>query len=337
MKKRRTPFLMRTLSVLSKELDFAYVFDKHKDEFGYIEFGDGSRHFVTRTDIRINSIGPYDIAKDKYHTDKFLKKFKYPVVPSELFYSEKFRAEFSFYEKGLEEAVIYAEKMSYPVITKPNNGLQGNDVCKVFNEKQLRRALLKTFKKYEKVLVQKFAEGRDYRIIIYNGTFISAYRRNPLTIVGDGIHSIHQMIEKIQHQAIKENRSVKFDYDSIKSVLARKKMKITSIPEKNERIVLLDNANLSTGGYAEDVTNVIHSEYVKSAIAASNDLNFKLSGIDLMVDGDITEAPKRRKWAFLEINASPGFDWYSRLGTEQHERIIDLFRRIIADIKNKKI
>lgn len=337
MKKRRIPFLMRTLTSLSKELGFVYKMNKQKDEFGYIEFDNGVRHYVSRTDIRINTIGPYEIAKDKHHTDKFLKKMGYPVVPSELFFSERFRAEYTFYEKGLEDAVAYAQKISYPVIVKPNNGLHGNDVHKVINERQLRKALFRVFKKYDKVLVQRFAQGQDYRVIVYNGTFISAYRRNPLTVVGDGKHSIHQMLEKLQHQSIKEHRSVKFDYDSIKTVLARKKKKITSIPKKGEEIVLLDNSNLSTGGFAEDVTSSIHPEFVQQAISAARELQLRLAGIDLIVEGDITLAPQKGSWFFLEVNASPGFDWYSRLGKKQHDRIIELFKKILNDIKDRKI
>jgi D-alanine-D-alanine ligase-like ATP-grasp enzyme len=328
---------MRTLSQLSKEMGFKYHIHKQHDEYGYLEFDNGVRHYVSRLDIKVNMLGPHEIAKDKYHTDKFLKKFGYPVIPSELFFSEVFRAIYGYYDRGLEDALEYAQKINYPVIVKPNNGLQGNDVHKVYNEKQLKRALFRVFKKYDKVLVQKFAQGSDYRIIVYDGKFISAYRRNPLTVTGDGERSVLQILEDLQLQAIQENRSVKFDLDSIKTVLRRKKKRITSILKEGETITLLDNANLSTGGYAEDVTKEIHSSYVDMATSVAKDLNLRLSGIDLMVQGDISKEAKKGKWFFLEVNSSPGFDWYSRLGKVQHERVLKLFRKIITDIKNKEI
>lgn len=333
MNTRRTPFLMRVLTNFSQEFDYSYHIDKKRDEFGYLEFSNGVRHFVSRTDIRINHVGPHEIVKDKFHTDKFLKKFSYPIIPSRLFYSEPFRSLYQFHHDGLEEALVYGERLGFPLIVKPNNGLHGNKVQKVSSVKQLKKALLKTFRLYDKVLVQQFAEGHDYRIIVYRGTFVSAYRRTPLSVVGDGTRSILHMLEDRIIQAKKEDRSIKFDLDTIKQVLRRKKLHLNSILEQGIEVTLLDNANLSTGGNAEDVTDTLHQGYIDAAIKASEDLQLNLSGVDLMIQGDITQAPKKGKWSFLELNASPGFDWYSRIGEKQQERIFTLFKTILKDIK----
>jgi D-alanine-D-alanine ligase-like ATP-grasp enzyme len=324
---------MRLLSQYDKEFGFVYCIDKEKDDFGRIEFDNGVRHYVSRTDIRVNQVGPHEIVKDKFQTDQFLKEYGYPTVPSRLFYSENFRSLYTVHYDGLEDALSYGTSLGFPLIVKPNNGLHGNHVHKVNDEKQLKRAILKTFRSYDKVLVQQFAEGHDYRIIVYRNNFISAYRRIPLTLTGDGKRSILTMLEDKIVEAEQENRSIHFDLDTIKIVLKRKKMRLNTVLKEGQSVRLLDNANLSTGGTAEDVTNEIHSDYIDAAIKASQDLHLNLSGVDLMIQGDITKKPEDNHWFFLELNGSPGFDWYSRIGKEQEERIHGLFKMILSDIR----
>lgn len=334
MSYRRIPFLMRTLDTLASEMDFQYHIDREVDDFGYLEFSNGVRHYVSRADIRINLVGPHDIASHKYQTDIFLSEAGYPVIPSKIFYSEALLLRYGLSNHGYENAVEYAAQRGYPLMVKPNNGLQGNDVHKVFNEQQLRKTLLDVFSRHNRALVQEFISGIDCRIIIYKGTFISAYQRIPLTVVGDGKQSILQMLETQKIQAQKNHSSLNFDMNLIKKVLRRKRKSLNSIPAIGEEVILLDNANLSTGGRAIDVTDIIHPGYIEAAIKATQTLNLSLAGIDILTQGKINEEPQPGMWHFLEVNASPGFDWYSRLGNVQHERILNLFRRILEDIKH---
>jgi len=334
--KKRVYFLMKMLDRLKAEFGYQYIINRTNGDFGYIEFKNGRRHYVTRGDIRVNRTGPHLLAGDKYYTDTFLKKHGYPVVKSELFYSESFCRDHNV-DKGLEAGIAFADTLGYPTIVKPNEGLHGNGVQKVTTERELRRAMLRLFKDNEKVLVQRFAKGDDYRVVVYDGGFVSAYRRVPLTIVGNGTSSIEELIRNKVDEYAKASRRLTLELDKMKLVLKRQGLNFKSVPAKGEAIRLLDNANLSAGGYAEDVSNIIHKDYKKIAINAARDLGLRLSGVDLMVQSDITEAPKKGKWFFLELNASPGFDSYARLSDQAYQRIEKLFKKILKDIEKGKI
>ncbi|MCI5051290.1 MAG: hypothetical protein MRY57_03205 [Candidatus Pacebacteria bacterium] len=334
--KKRITFNMQILKKLKTEFNYRLHLDWKKGDFGCIEFDNGVKHYITRGDIRVNRIGPYMLAGNKHYTDAFLKKNKYPIIKSDVFYSEDYCADNGI-DKGIVEAIQFGNKLSYPLIVKPNEGLQGNGVERVDDEKSLKKALFKLFKNYDKVLVQKFFTGDDYRILVYNNKFISAYRRMPLTVTGDGGSNIQELLDERIVEYQDSSRKFALDIQKIKSVLKRQKKSLKTIPERGERVCLLDNANLSAGGYAEDVSDIIHDDYKTAAIKAAADLGLRLCGVDLMVKGDITKKPKKNMWYFLELNASPGFHNFSELNIKAYTRIEKLYKQILKDIKSKKL
>ena len=265
-----------------------------------------------------------------------MKKHSYSIVKSDVFFSESYCRTYNS-NKGIDAAYSFAERISYPVIVKPNTGLHGNGVQRVDSKNELRKALLNLFKDNEKVIVQKFVKGDDYRIVVYNGTFISAYKRVPLTIIGDGGSTIQEILDERIAEYHDSGRKFVLDMNKLKAVLKRQKLTLRSVPKRGETLRLLDNANLSAGGYAEDVSDIIHPEYKQYAIHASRDLGLRLSGVDLMVQGNIADKPKKGKWYFLELNASPGFHNFSELNEKAYQRIEKLYRKILKDIQTKKL
>lgn len=334
--KKRITFTMVLLKKLQKELGFKTVLDRDHGDFGYLDFDNGVRHYVTRGDLRINRTGPHFVAGSKYYTDLFLKKHRYPIVESDVFFSESYCRENNF-DKGMDKALSYAQKISYPIIIKPNNGMHGTGVQRVDNDTELKKGLRNLFKDYEKVIVQKFVLGHDYRIVVYAGKFVSAYRRVPLSVVGDGGSQIQDLLDERLFEYQETGRKFTLELHKIKAVLRRNKLKLSSIPKRGETIQLLDNANLSAGGYAEDVTDIMHSEYIQLAEKASIDMGLRLSGVDMMIQGDVSKKPKKNYFFFLELNASPGFHNYSELSEKAYTRIEKLFKRILKDIKKGSI
>ena len=94
-----------------------------------------------------------------------------------------------------------------------------------------------------------------------------------------------------------------------------------------EKILLLNNANLSTGGDSSDVTDCIHKEFKKIAINITKDMGLRICGVDLMVIGDIKEKPN--KYFVIEINAAPGLDHYVTIGKEQ-EKIVGILEEQLS-------
>ncbi len=333
MYERRIPFTMKALTQLSQEGLFTYQVEPNTEDFAYLLFSNGIRHYVNRFDFRVNFVGPYYVAKNKYVTDQFLKESGYPIIPSEIFYSENYCVQNNLFNKGISNALAYAKELEYPVIVKPNNGFFGNNVFKVNSESELIQAMNTIFEgNNNRLLVQKYFKANDYRVVIYRGKFKFAYQRTPLTMTGNGIDSISSFIENVENNAAETGRSVSIDKNSVLLVVTRLGYTLESIPADGEIVQLLDNANLSTGGLAIDVTNTIHPGFISIIENVCQTLNLNLSGVDLLIKGDISEDPSLNEWAILEVNGSPGFEGFISLGQEQEKRVMDMFREIVQDI-----
>ena len=102
------------------------------------------------------------------------------------------------------------------------------------------------------------------------------------------------------------------------------------MPERGARIYLLDNANLSSGGDAYDVTKPIHPEFKKIAVKLTRDMGLRLCGVDLMVAGDIRHEPK--KYWVLEVNAAPGLDHYVKTGPAQQKIVENLYLKVLKSL-----
>jgi D-alanine-D-alanine ligase-like ATP-grasp enzyme len=188
------------------------------------------------------------------------------------------------------------------------------------------------FKKDKVALVQHVILGRDYRIVVLDKEIISAYERIPLNVVGDGRSTIKQLLTKKQREFNHAHRDtrIKLNDPRLRAKLKWQGLTLPSVPARGERIFLLDNANLSTGGDAIDVTNSIHPEFKKVAIKLTRDMGLRLCGVDLMVDGDISESPD--KFHILEINAAPGLDHYVKQGYAQQKIVENLYLKVLKSL-----
>ena len=108
-------------------------------------------------------------------------------------------------------------------------------------------------------------------------------------------------------------------------------MNMKSVPQKGERVYLLDNANLSTGGDSIDVTEVIHPMFAKIAIKLTSDMGLRLCGVDLMISGDISQKP--HKYWVIEINSAPGLDHYAKSGKAQEKIVEDMYLEVLKSME----
>src|SRR3989344_224204 len=218
------------------------------------------------------------------------------------------------------------------VIVKPNEGSHGTGVFLVRTKREFMRAMQFIFKHDRVALVQRVVRGRDYRIVVLNSKVISAYERIPLSVVGDGSSSIQELLKKKQKRFRGGGRDTRIRLDDIRIAhkIGLQKLALRSVPERGKRIYLLDNANLSSGGDAVDVTKPIHPEFKKMAIKLTRDMGLRLSGVDIMVAGDIRNAPK--KYWVLEINAAPGLDHYVKTGLAQQKIVENLYLKVLRSL-----
>ena len=298
---------------------------------GQITFRDGKKRYFRYNTLDLNPVGASDIAKDKDYATLFMKRMGYRTVEGRAFYSNDWCKKIGS-RRNITAAYRYARTLGLPVIVKPNEGSHGSGVFLVGNKREFMRAMRHIFKEDRVALVQKMVRGRDYRIVVLDDTVISAYERIPLSVVGDGSSSIKTLLKKKQKRFRSGGRDTRIRLDDIRisHKLGLQKLALRSVPERGKRIYLLDNANLSSGGDAVDVTKPIHLEFKKLAIKLTRDMGLRLSGVDIMVAGDIRNAPK--KYWVLEINAAPGLDHYVKTGLAQQKIVESLYLKVLKSL-----
>lgn len=301
---------------------------------GRITFKSGQHSYFFYSTLDLNPVGGSAIARDKDYSNFFIATLGYPVVPgSRTFYSDSWGKAIGAPERNIAAAYDYARSLGLPVIVKPNSGTQGVGVALVHNKREFYRALRAIFKRDSVVLVQQAVVGKDYRIVVLDEAVISAYERTPLCVVGNGRSTVARLLALKQQQFILDKRDTQIREDDPRIIhkLAHQGLTLTSVLRRGQKVFLLDNANLSTGGDSRDVTGVIHQDFVKIAVELTRGMGLRLCGVDVMVAGDISEPPL--VYWVLEINSSPGLDHYVTIGKAQEKIVEDLYFKILKQIE----
>lgn len=217
---------------------------------------------------------------------------------------------------------------------KPNSLSQGAGVSKVHNKKDFFAAV-KLIPEHERAfLVQRFMQGNDYRIVVLDDEIISAYQRLPLAVIGDGSSTIKQLLIEKQKFFEKTGRDtvIKMGDPRIRRNLKKQHLSLRSKLSPGQKIVLLDNANLSTGGDAVDVTSIMHQSFKDMAIKLTREMGLRYCGVDILAQSDITQPCK--DYYIIEINAAPGLDHYADIGEAQQQAVEDMYLKVLLAIKN---
>lgn len=299
---------------------------------GQITTPSGKKRYFRNTCFDLNPLGASEMAKDKDYANYFMRLMGYPVIPGEAFYSDEI-CKNTRSKRNIDAAYRYAVKIGFPVIVKPNSLSQGKGVSKVWNKKEFYRAAHFALTHDRVFLVQQVVSGHDYRIVVLDDRVISAYERLPLSVIGNGRSTILQLLQKKQREFVRTGRDTVINTEDfrIRAKLKQQKLDMDSVIPKGETIHLLDNANLSTGGDAVDVTEAIHPAFKRIAVQLTRDMNLRLCGVDLMINGLINEKPG--EYWVLEINAAPGLDHYATGGRKQERVVLAMYEEVLRAMK----
>ncbi len=333
--KKESLVLGKLLKKIAPRIGATVFLEPEWEIAGQITFKSGKNSYFRYNTLDLNPVGASDIAKDKDYANLFMRRLGYPIVPdSKTFFSKKWAEAIGASRRMIDDAYAYSKRLGFPVVVKPNSGSQGSGVAIVHNKREFYRAIRVAFKLDRVVLVQRSVHGRDYRLVVLDDKVISAYERIPLNIVGNGKLSIQRLLQIKQRQfiAAKRGTRIKVDDPRITEKLKRQGLTFHSAPSLGEQVFLLDNANLSSGGDAVDVTATVNPAFCQLAVQLTSDMNLRLCGVDLMVDGDINKPPIPGKYWVLEINAAPGLDHYAKTGQAQEKIVEELYLKVLRNL-----
>jgi cyanophycin synthetase len=240
-----------------------------------------------------------ELAGDKEETNKILALLGLPVPKQELVQSEA-------------QAIRAAKRIGFPVVTKPYNGNHGRGISVLLTtEAEVAQGYAVAREHARSVIVETYLEGDDHRLLVVNGDLVAATRRTPGHVVGDGEHTIAQLIELVNQDPRRgvghEKVLTRLELDAqAKKMLEKAGLEPDSIPDKGHPVLLRSTANLSTGGTATDVTDVIHPDNREMAERAVRAIGLDVGGVDFL-SKDITESYRTIGGGICEVNAAPGF------------------------------
>ncbi len=215
---------------------------------------------------------------------------------------------------NVDEAWEVAQRIGLPVVCKPQNGSQGKGVTvNIESREQLALAFESATvaaRGKGPVLVEKFFPGSDYRLLVVGNKLVAAARRDPPMVIGDGKHTVRQLVDVVNADPRRGDghatslTKIRFDDIAI-ACLSDQKLTPESVPEQGRRVVLRNNANLSTGGSATDVTDDVHPEVASRAIDAAAMVGLHVCGVDVVVES-IMRPLEEQNGGIVEVNAAPG-------------------------------
>ena len=264
-----------------------------------VMFGWGSRQRrIQAAEIDTTGAIAETIAQDKELTKRLLHAAGVPVPMGRVV-------------SDAGDAWAAANEIGLPVVIKPKDGNQGKGVTvNVTTREQLTAGFNTAAQFRDDVMVERYLPGNDFRLLVIGNKLIAAARRDPPQVVGDGVHSVRELVDQVNLDPRRGKghstslTKIRFDDIALAS-LATQGLQADSVPAPGQRVILRNNANLSTGGAATDVTDDVHPEVAERAIAAAHMVGLDICGVDLVCDS-VLKPIEEQNGGIVEVNAAPG-------------------------------
>ncbi|MCG2578946.1 cyanophycin synthetase [Dechloromonas sp. XY25] len=210
-----------------------------------------------------------------------------------------------------DDAWVAAQEVGLPVVVKPQDGNQGKGISvNLTTEEQVRKAYRVAIEFRDDIMVEKYLPGHDWRLLVIGDKLIAAARRDPPLVIGDGTHTVRQLVDIVNSDPRRSDghatslTKIRFD-DIAVARLAQQGFTADTVPGRGVRVILRNNANLSTGGTATDVTDDVHPDLAAAAVAAAQTVGLDIAGIDVVCD-TILKPLEDQGGGIVEVNAAPG-------------------------------
>ena len=283
------------------------------EDINFYQIGFGRQQRVMRGSTAHSSshLG-VTVSMRKSVTVKFLSGLGFPVPRQQL-----------VIDSG--RAIEAAEKIGYPVVLKGDLGTLGQRVhvdLRSAQEVSEKYSLLTDPQEVGSalggsgVVVEAFVPGRIFRVEVIGGEFFDAYDMMPAGVVGDGRHSVQQLVE-IENQSPArgdkddpEGSYVRISIgDEELSVLRKYGRTPDSIPDQDEQVLLRANSNWSSGGTYRRISHLVHEDNRRMAERVAAAIGIDVLGIDV-ISADISKSHIDEPMTIIEVNHGPNVGSY---------------------------
>jgi cyanophycin synthetase len=276
----------------------AVAFPTAATQGSLVQFGWGSRQRrIQAAEIDATSAVAESIAQDKDLTKRLLHAAGVPVPMGRP-------------TATVDEAWAVALDVGLPVVVKPQDGNQGKGVTVNITERAQLDEAFRVAAEYGEVMVERFLPGHDFRLLVVGNQLVAAARREPPQVLGDDIHTVRELVDLVNLDPRRGEghatplTKIRLD-DIAVARLTTQGLTPDSVPPKGQRVILRNNANLSTGGSATDVTDDVHPDVAARAVAAAQMVGLHICGVDLVCES-VLHPIEEQAGGIVEVNAAPG-------------------------------
>jgi len=268
-------------------------------EGSLVQFGWGSRQKrIQAAETGRTSAIAESIAQDKALTKDLLYAAGVPVPLGRIVTSAA-------------DAWSAAREIGLPVVVKPRDGNQGKGVAVNLRTRSAVEAAYAVAESFgDEVMVERYLPGNDFRLLVVGDRLVAAARRDPPLVTGDGLRSVRELVDEVNCDPLRGEghatplTRVRLDEIAL-ATLASAGLTPESVPSCGQRVVLRNNANLSTGGTATDVTDHVHPRVAQRAVQAAQMVGLDICGVDVVSEG-VHRPLEETGGGVVEVNAAPG-------------------------------
>lgn len=202
-----------------------------------------------------------------------------------------------------EEAWSFIEAADIAMVLKPVDRAYGTGIStNIRSREDFLKAWEYAAGYSREILVERCVSGYDLRVVVVGGTAVAACARIPANVVGDGASSIKELVER-KNAERQKNPSLRLDLIKRFDLLERTGRSLEDVAAPGERVQLTSVANVSAGGDAVQLIDLVHPDVLRVAERAACCFPGLMQvGVDLMVDD---RSPEVRA-EVIEVNSNPG-------------------------------
>jgi D-alanine-D-alanine ligase and related ATP-grasp enzymes len=182
-------------------------------------------------------------------------------------------------------------------------------------EEELADAIQKVQRYSPSIMLQRYVEGYDYRVLVIGDQVVGVLEYRPAYIVGDGYSTIEQLVQRMNDEQLRRNTAdlsssyqpIDMESSDIQHHLHQQGRAAHDIPANGEQVELYTLDNAAANSLSEviaDRTDHICISNAEAAIKAAQALQLDVAGVDIRckrIDLPLIE----ENGAILEVNALP--------------------------------
>ncbi|OOF57841.1 bifunctional glutamate--cysteine ligase/glutathione synthetase [Rodentibacter genomosp. 2] len=274
-----------------------------RDQFLSLQYGDHIEYVkngnMTSHDRYISPL----IMENKVVTKKVLAKAGFNVPQS---------VEFTDVKSAVENFPLFENRA---VVIKPKSTNFGLGITifqyGVQNRDDFAKAVEIAFREDNEIMIEDYLVGTEYRFFVLGDQTLAVLLRVPANVIGDGVHSIKQLVEMKNDHPLRGDGSrtplkkiVLGDIEKLQ--LKEQGWTVDSIPPRGLIVQLRANSNISTGGDSIDMTEQMHESYKQLAVGIAKAMGAAVCGVDLIIP-DLTKPAENnlQSWGVIEANFNP--------------------------------